>query len=124
MTVKQRAMTVRQSVAPANDFREVDVQLSIAGTAQALVILGGPGKLECVRKFTFFTDLAVYIDLSGAVAVNDGSKDTSILIPAGAEWYEENVDISPYGDGSTSQISFINAVGGERPTINGYVAGY
>ena len=134
MSVKN-AYTVRQSVAPASDFRNLNVTLAVSGTAQTLIVLGGPGNLECVRKFSFYTTNDCYIDLSGATAVNDGSKATSIFLGAGQYWAEDNVIVAQpveWQDGTTPThqgqgtltISFINANTGETPTIKGYAAGF
>jgi hypothetical protein len=115
-------MTVRQSVEPKADYRALNKKLAVTNVAENLVVLGGPGNLECIREFTFITDLGVYIDISGAVAVAGSA--TAILVEGGETWIEENVAVSAFGDGATSKISFINKTAGQRPTVRGYVAGY
>lgn len=117
------ALTVRQSVHPAQVRVPIEVQVATPGTAETVITLGDGNDLEVVRAFALVVDMDCYIKLGGDPA--SPADSTDIPLEAGDSFDDDNCVIAPrVGTATSAIISIINKYPGERPTIRGVIAGY
>jgi len=117
------ALTVRQSVHPAQVRVPIDIQLATPGTAETVITLGDGEDLEVVRAYALVVDMDCYIKLGGDPASPADSTDIPLL--AGDSFNDDNCVVAPrVGTATSAIISIINKWPGERPSIRGVIAGY
>ena len=117
---KARGYTVQQSVQPPEKHVDIDVTVTVPGTAKTVLTYGKANTLGVVRAWSFVVDKDCYIELNGAAT------SASTPLKAGDQWWEENRVLAPdYATkAETGYISILNAVLGELPNIRGIVWGY